>query len=60
MSGNLFNDPHKTYIFEIHVIDNNTDGLLSRNTAYDMGLVTNVNKNLGKLTGCLKVKICSG
>ena len=39
----------KTYIFEIHVIDNNI--------AYKMGLVTmvaSINENLGKLTGCMK------
>ena len=40
---------NKTYRFEIIVIDNNTDNLLSRDTAYKMGLVTavvNVNRCL--------------
>ena len=31
---------NKTCRFEIHDIDNNTDNLLSRDTAYKMGLVT--------------------
>ena len=47
----------KAYIFDIHVIDNNTDNLLTRDTDYKMGLVTvvaNVNENPGKLTGFMK------
>ena len=38
---------NKTYRFETHVIDNTTDNLLSRDTAYKMGLITvvaNVNE----------------
>ena len=38
---------NKTYRFEIHAIDNKTDNLSSRDTAYKMGLVTvvaNVNR----------------
>lgn len=41
----------------MHVIDNDTDNLLSRNTAHRMGLITvvaNVNDNNEKVTGCMK------
>ena len=41
---------NKTYRFEIHVIDNNTANLLSRDTAYKMGLVTVV----ANVNGCMK------
>ena len=41
---------NKTYRFEIHVIDNNTDNLLSRDTACKMGLVTVV----ANVNGCMK------
>ena len=53
---------NKTYWFVIHVIDNNTDNLLSRDTAYKMGLVTvvaNVNRWIKgdpvKITQCKNV-----
>ena len=45
---------NKTYRFETHVIDNNTDNLLSKDTAYKMGLVilgANVNE-------CMKRRPC--
>ena len=41
---------NKTYRFELHVIDNNTEDLLSRDTAYKMGLVTVV----ANVNGCIK------
>ena len=42
----------KAYIFEIDVIDNNTNNLLCR---YELvTVVTNVNENLRKFTGCMK------
>ena len=41
---------NKTYRFEIHVIDNNTNNLLSRNTVYKMELVT----VMTNVNGCMK------
>ena len=41
---------NKTHHFEIHVIDNNTDNLSSRDIAYKMGLVILV----ANVNGCMK------